>query len=154
MMLLLFLYFRALYCASFLHGKISSSQEYSSVTFIHMSQQNDFNSLLAFWCCLFVYWNIAECLCFRYLTFVWPQPNFMKLKHSAYYHKTFFRVWMASLLPFMLSYKGKNWRISSFHSLYITLVDLNHLLWNFYTMCITIKHRLSLNFGGIPFTVL
>ena len=40
----------------------------------------------------------------------------------------------------------------SFHLL--TLVCLNQMLWNSYTMLVTTKHRSSLKFGGVSITIL
>ena len=36
----------------------------------------------------------------------------------------------------------------------ITLGCLNQMLWNLYILLITTKHRSSMNFGGVSFTVL
>lgn len=75
--------------------------------------------------CLYV---LKSCCIF---VFVWPQPILCNLNTVPITTKFWFRVWVASLLLFMLNYKWKNWWILSFHSLILVKFKLG---WHhFYT---------------------
>ena len=93
---------------------------------------------------------------FPFSYFSLPQTNVMKLIHNAYYHKTqieFEFKWHHFYCSrAMYLFKRKNCWIFRFRSLIVICFD--QMLRNLSTIFITTKHRSSLNFGGVTFTVL